>query len=934
MYRRRGPGAGFRYHGLLQAQGTRMTTGTGEDDPDRTELLATRSPGQPVQAGEGLPAGTRLGRYRIEALLGQGGMGEVYRAEQLEPVRRTVALKLLRAHRLDARHMAYFEVERQVLAQMRHPAIAQIYDAGATADGHPFFAMEFIDGAPVTHWCEAHALPLAQRIELFILACEGVQHAHQKGVIHRDLKPGNLLVDEVDGRPHPKIIDFGIATVSSLGEARDVAGTPDYMSPEQATGDPALVDTRSDVYSLGVVLHELLTGRRPASAGETVTAHSHTLRRASEQLDTLAPDDADRLARGQGQPLGAMRRLLRDELDWVVLKAMRHDRNERYASAAALADDLRRFLDGRPLLAVPRSRRYEWRKFAARHRTGLVAAGIAVAALLGGLAMSVHGLMQARAQRAIAEQRSQELERVAAFQQSMLEDLDIEGMGLGLAADLRAQVARTSPESVPALEQVLAKASTADLARALVERDILGRAETAIDRDFHDQPALASDLREAAGSVHDALGMYAKASELFAAVAAQRSATLGARDPQTLRARLEQGSALQKLSRNGEARQVLEAALADAATLPEGDPIRIRLALALGEVEVQEGDLPAARARSQALLERTQAARGADDLLTSQVKQTLAMVLARTGELTEARVLMEQVVPLRTRLLGETHPDTLAAMGALATMRAMLSDYEPAAELQRKLVQALTRRLGLEHPDTLAARGNLSNMLSGMGQNVPALAEAKAVFEARTRVLGAEHPQTLRSALNLSSLLAREDRFDEALPLEAQVLAARRRLLGPDHPDTLFIQINHGVSLQRAGQSAQALALLDDGLPRALRVLGEKHHQYQLGLMMSGQALLASGRVARGIEVLARALALRKASLPPDSPEIPNTAWALVKALRGAGRDAEAQAVLTQDVAPLLAAAPDTLSAALRGRREQIETQIRDGDDGRRRSRQ
>ena len=306
-----------------------MTTGTGEDDPDRTELLATRSPGQPVQAGEGLPAGTRLGRYRIEALLGQGGMGEVYRAEQLEPVRRTVALKLLRAHRLDARHMAYFEVERQVLAQMRHPAIAQIYDAGATADGHPFFAMEFIDGAPVTHWCEAHALPLAQRIELFILACEGVQHAHQKGVIHRDLKPGNLLVDEVDGRPHPKIIDFGIATVSSLGEARDVAGTPEYMSPEQAAGDQSVVDTRSDVYSLGVVLHELLTGRRPAAAGETVTAHSHTLRRPSQQLDTLPPGDADRLAREQGKPLPAMRRLLRDELDWVVLKAMRHDRNDR-----------------------------------------------------------------------------------------------------------------------------------------------------------------------------------------------------------------------------------------------------------------------------------------------------------------------------------------------------------------------------------------------------------------------------------------------------------------------------------------------------------------------------------------------------------------------------------------------------------------------------
>ena len=911
-----------------------MTTGTGGHDPDRTELLATRSPDAAPQAGERLPAGTRLGRYRIEALLGQGGMGEVYRAEQLEPVRRTVALKLLRAHRLDARHMAYFELERQVLAQMRHPAIAQIYDAGTTPDGHPFFAMEFIDGEPVTGWCEARSLPLAQRIELFILVCEGVQHAHQKGVIHRDLKPGNLLVDEVDGRAHPKIIDFGIATVSSLGEAREAAGTPDYMSPEQAAGDQSLVDTRSDVYSLGVVLHELLTGRRPSAAGETVTAHSHTLRRPSEQLDTLPPGDADRLAREQGQPLSAMRRLLRDELDWVVVKAMRHDRNERYPSAAALADDLRRFLDDRPLLAVPRSRRYAWRKFATRHRAGLAAAAIAVAAVLGGLALSVHGLLQARAQRAIAEQRSAELERVAAFQQSMLEDIDVEGMGLGLAAGLREQVARAAPDSAAALEQALAHASTADLARALVERDILGRAEEAIERDFRDQPTLAADLREATGGVHDALGMYAKAAELFAGVAAQRTATLGARDPLTLRARLGQASALQKLSRNAEARQLLEAALADASALPEGDATKVRLALELSEVEMQEGDLAAARARRQALLERTRATLGDDDLLTSQVRMNLAMVLARMGELTEARALMEQVVPLRARLRGEAHPDTLAAMGALATMRAMLSDYESAAELQRRLVEALTRRLGLEHPDTLAARGNLSNMLSGMGENEPALAEAEAVFDARTRVLGPEHPQTLRSALNLASLLARAERFDEALPLEARVLEARRRLLGADHPDTLFIQLNHGVSLQRAGRSAQALAMFDDGLPRALRVLGEKHHQYQLGLMMSGQALVDSGRAARGIEALARALELRKTFLPPDSPEIPNTAWALAKALRGAGRDAEAQAVQANDVDPLLAADPATLNAALKGRREQIVAQIRDGDDGRRGSRQ
>ena len=285
-----------------------------QDDPDRTELLATRAPSATAPAGETLTPGAQLGRYRIEALLGRGGMGDVYRAEQLEPVRRTVALKLLRGQALDARRIAYFEVERQLLAQMRHPAIAQIFDAGATAGGHPYFAMEFIAGSPITDYCDAHALSLCERIALFVRVCEGVQHAHQKGVVHRDLKPGNLLVDEVDGRALPKIIDFGIATATSLAEGREAAGTPDYMSPEQAGGDQALVDTRSDVFALGVVLGELLTGQRPNARGETATDGVHTLRLPSQQLSTLSPVDAGKVAHARSEPLPRMRRVLRTEL--------------------------------------------------------------------------------------------------------------------------------------------------------------------------------------------------------------------------------------------------------------------------------------------------------------------------------------------------------------------------------------------------------------------------------------------------------------------------------------------------------------------------------------------------------------------------------------------------------------------------------------------
>jgi eukaryotic-like serine/threonine-protein kinase len=907
-----------------------MTMGSGPQDPDRTELLATRSgqDGAAMVPEGGLAPGARIGRYRIESCLGRGGMGEVYRAEQLEPVRRTVALKLLRVQRLEARHRAYFEVERQVLAQMRHPAIAQIYDADTTGEGQPYFAMEFIDGSPVTQYCDDHGLPLARRIALFIEICAGVQHAHQKGVVHRDLKPGNLLVDEVDGQPHPKIIDFGIATASTLTEGREAAGTPDYMSPEQAGDDQSLVDTRSDVYSLGVVLNELLTGQRPTAAGQTVTDDSHTLRLPSQQLATLPPGDALRVARSRGQPLPRMRRLLSDELDWVVAKAMRHDRNARYASAAALAEDLQRFLDGRTVLAVPPSTLYAWRKFARRHRSGLAAAAFAVAALLGGLAMSVHGLLQARAQRAIAEQRSAELEKVAAFQQSMLENIDVERMGLGLAEGLRTQVARADPAMAPALEALLARTSPTDLARSLIEDNLLARAEEAIVREFADQPALAADLREASGRVHDAIGMYEQAAATQAAVVEYRMAALGPRDPDTLRARHAHAQALVKLSRYDEARGLLEAALVDAAALTGDDETRALIELELSEVETLQGDLAAARGRREALLARLREARGDEDPLVLRTMANLAAVMGRMGDVADARALMETVLPIRVRLRGAEHPETLAAMGMLATMRAMDSAFEPAIELQRRLVEVQVRRLGSEHPDTLAARGNLANMLSGLGETEEALGEALSVLEARTRVLGPDHPQTLRSALNVSSFHARLRRFDEALPLEAQVLEARRRILGPDHPDTLFMQINHGVTLQRAGQPRRALAMFDDVLPRALDVLGEKHPQYQLGLMMSGEALVEAGDTARGIAVLRQALALRKTHMGADSPETPMTAWMLVKALRQAGRHDEARDLQRAEVDPLLAADPDTLGAALRDRREGIARQIREGEPG------
>ena len=881
-----------------------------QDDPERTHLLATRgsSAAPEVRDGLALPPGARLGRYRIEALLGRGGMGEVYRAEQLEPVRRTVALKLLRAQKLDARHLAHFEIERQLLAQMRHPAIAQVYDADTTAGGHPFFAMEFIAGSPITRYCDARDLPLADRIRLFIRVCEGVQHAHQKGVIHRDLKPGNLMVDEVDGRALPKIIDFGIATAASMNEGLEVAGTPDYMSPEQAAGDQALVDTRSDVYALGVVLSELLTGQRPLASGETVTQDDRSLRLPSAQLSTLSPQEAERLAHARGQPLSRMRRVLRGELDWVVARAMRHDRSDRYPSAAALAEDLQRFLDGKPLQAVPASRGYAWRKFAQRHRTGLLAASLVLLALVAGLGLSVYGLLQARAQRAIAERRSAQLEQVAAFQQSMLQGIDIEAMGIGMASDLRRQIRLSDPEDARALERGLAAVSTADVARGLVDRDILANAERAIDRDFASEPLLAADLRESVAGVRVALGLPGDAARGFGQVADSRSEALGPEAPETLRARQEQASALLQDARPKPALALLQDALANAGGLARSDPLRIRLRMDEAGAIAALGDRKRARGLLEALRADSLELRGERDPATMEVTNDLAILVGRMGEPKIGRALLERLVPLRTAVLGASHADTLASLHNLAVLRMMTGDKAGGVALERELVRTQARRLGAEHPQTLGERGNLASMLVDSGKYEEALPIADAVLEARTRVLGPDNPQTLRAKLNLSTLHARMQHFDDAIRLQAEVAEARTRLLGPRHPDTLFIQLNRAATLYQAGQPKASLALLDQVLPVAREVLGDKHPQVAMGYDIRAQAADTLGEHALAIASYRELLALRVAALGADDVRTVDAAWQLEGLLRGAGKPREADALRVRYVMPLLDAKPGALS--------------------------
>lgn len=902
-----------------------MTTHDRDHDPDRTELLTVRSPATTVAGGEGLSPGARIGRYRIEALLGRGGMGEVYRAEQLEPVRRTVALKLLRAQRLDARHLAYFEVERQLLAQMRHPAIAQIYDADTTPDGHPFFAMEFIAGSPLTRFCDEHELPLRERIELFVRVCEGVQHAHQKGVIHRDLKPANVLVDRVDGRALPRIIDFGIATAAARGDRGEVAGTPDYMSPEQAGSDQSLVDTRSDVYSLGVMLYELLTGQRPTAAGETVTDGVRTLRLPSQQLATLLPGEADAVARAQGTTLPRMRRLLRHELDWVVAKAMRHDRAERYPSAAALADDLRHFLDGQPLQAVPPTRRYVWGKFVRRHRGALAAAGVAAAALLGGLGLSLYGLQQARTQRALAEARSADLAQVASFQQSMLENVDVTAMGQGMAAGQRAQLQASGLDAgaMADFERAAARVSWTDIARETLQAQMLERALAAIARDFAAQPSLAADLRESIADVQSGIGLYGRAADVFAGVQAQRERTQGAAAPATLRAMRKHAEALVGDGRFDQARPLIErAGTLSAAALPRDDIERLRIERVQARVLYEQGERQPARDRLVALLARARAAHGERAEVTLSILDQLAEAQAKLGDVAAGRAAFEDLYAWRMKTSGRDDPRTQAAMARLAIARGMDDDFDGSLALIDVLIDAMRARLGAEHPDTLGQINTRVVTLIRARRLEEARADLDRLVDSATRVLGAEHPRTLRYLQNQAALTSRLGDHARAAVLQRRLLELRTQTLGAEHPDTLLSHVSLGTILADAGRLEEGIRTALAGCEAMVRVAGETDPNVSGCLHAVGELDLRAGDARAAEPLLHRALEARRTHDGALHPRTLESAVALDEAYIALDRDDERARLRADYFKPYLAQTLEPPDAGEQGMRDAVAARL------------
>jgi tetratricopeptide (TPR) repeat protein len=358
------------------------------------------------------------GRYTLVDVLGEGGMGTVYRVNQSEPVKRQVALKLIKRGMDSKAVLARFDAERQALALMDHPNIARVYDGGTTPTGQPFFVMELVDGIAITKYCDQKRLPLRSRLELFVQVCQAVQHAHQKGIIHRDLKPGNVLVTEVDGRPAPKVIDFGVAkateqklTDMSFAETGVVVGTPAYMSPEQADPESMDIDTRTDVYALGVILYELLVGSPPIDAKQFKRGAMSEMLRMVREVDPPRPstrlstaEDLPNIAANRNTEPAKLTKSLRGELDWVVMKAVEKDRGRRYETVNGLARDLERYLSDEVVEARPPSAGYRLKKFVRRHKGEVIAAALVFLALVAGVIGTSLGMVEARRQKRFAEQ--------------------------------------------------------------------------------------------------------------------------------------------------------------------------------------------------------------------------------------------------------------------------------------------------------------------------------------------------------------------------------------------------------------------------------------------------------------------------------------------------------------------------------------------------
>lgn len=731
----------------------------------------------------------QIGPYRVLQVLGQGGMGIVYVAEQLEPVRRKVAIKVIKAGMDTEEVVARFAAERQALALMEHTSIARVLDGGVTNDGRPYVVMELVKGIPITEYCDTNRLSTRDRLSLFIDVCAAVQHAHQKGIIHRDLKPSNVLVTLQDGLPVPKVIDFGIAKALSqpltdralLTEVGQAIGTPAYMSPEQADPNALDIDTRADVYSLGVLLYELLVGRLPLDPTEigypafmVKLANRDTLvSTPSAKLETLG-QAAKTVSSSRRTDVRGLYRELHGDLDWIAMKALDPDRTRRYETVNGLAMDIKRFLALEPIEARPPSAWYRARRFARRNRVMVGAGAIVAIALVAGLTIASISLVRARRAEARARREAETAQQVAAFLTGLFRVSDpSEARGNSITA-----------------------------------REILDRGAARIGTELADQPEVQAQMMQTMGSVYRELGLFTQAQPLLERALAIRDTVSGSTAPETQRAMFEVARLAQQQGRFAVAESLYRKSLGAS---ERGDginaPSLVPALNGLGGMFVTRGRF----AEAESLLTRAVALRSAeqrpDDIDFARLLRNLGSAYLAQQRYAEAEPVFRRALAMTERIAGADHPDVGRTLSNMGVVYYGLERFDEAAQYYERAESSLSRSLGEEHPNLASININMGEIEWKRGRLPQAEARLRRALVILGKRVAPNHPSVATAELDLGNVLRDAGRIAEAEQHFARALAIREQALGIESPAVAEVLRQYAALLRKAGRAAEAAQL-------------------------------------------------------------------------------------------------------------------------------
>jgi eukaryotic-like serine/threonine-protein kinase len=838
--------------------------------------------------------GTVIGPYKLLQELGEGGMGTVFLAEQEEPVRRKVALKIIKAGMDSARVIARFEQERQALAMMDHPNIAKVLDAGATSAGRPYFVMELVKGIPITRFCDQEHLTPKERLELFIPVCQAVQHAHQKGIIHRDVKPSNVLIALYDGKSIPKVIDFGVAKAiqqklterTMFTEVGQMVGTLEYMAPEQAELNNLDIDTRADIYSLGVLLYELLTGSPPFTSKQLRSAAFDEMLRMIREVEPQKPstklsgsDELPSIAANRKLEPKKLTKLVHGELDWIVMKCLEKERGRRYETANGLAFDVQRFLADEPVLAGPPSATYRLRKFMRRNKGPVLAALAILILLVGGSVGTSAGLVWALA--AEQETRGALIEVTAQERRAV-------------AAEKSATAAARRAERIYAFYKqyvlVVPRPAGQDggLGKDVTMKEALDRAAPKIAEAFADDPVIEASVRHTFGVTYTDLGRYKTAHSHLQKALEFRSAALGPEHDDTRATQTAMAIALDKLGNHADAEKLLRQILEiERPKLGPEHEDTLGTMHNLGAVLKNQGKIDeAARLfRKELAVRERQLPPEHRDLLAT--RQDLATLLIYQNKRAEAESLLRDVLKIRLKVHPD-HPETFYCMQNLGMLLRQEEKMEEAEEMLRRCLAGERRIFEADDPRIAGTQYLLADVLIVRGKRAEAEKLLRETLELQRRVNGDDDRKTLRTQRTLATLLARQEKLPEAETLFRQLLRVQTAAR-PEAPDTLSTQFELALLLKTKGSLNEAEDLYRATLTAQVQVLPADHPdivatQHNLGILLSDR-----GKPAEAEAFLRSAWESRRRTLGPDDPDTLRVETNLGLTLRHLGKLSEAE---------------------------------------------